>query len=119
MITLIIMLSLIRARGGGEGTLFQGADRETVGSLTWSSRHPCELDKALCFADHHLEPLGQGLVLQQDEELAQWPAGGCRTLPPRQRLLRAQALRRGGGGGGGRGGEEDVKFYPALLARQG
>ena len=63
--------------------------------LTWCSRHPGELHQTLCLADHHFDPLGQGLVLQQDEQLAQGPAERCGAPPSGQQVLRAQALSEG------------------------
>lgn len=39
--------------------------------LTWTSWDPGELGQVLGLPDHHFDPLGQNLVLQQDQELSQ------------------------------------------------
>lgn len=41
--------------------------------FTWRSRDPCEFEEILSLADHHLNALGQRLILQQDEQLSQSP----------------------------------------------
>lgn len=61
---------------------------------TWSSWDPCELGQILSLSDHHLDALGQRLVLQQDEQLAQCPWRTHRALPATERFLRTHALRR-------------------------
>lgn len=66
--------------------------------FTWSSWDPRELGQTLSFSDHHLDALGQRLVLQQDEELAQSPRRTDGTLPVTQRFLGARTLSGGNEG---------------------
>lgn len=66
--------------------------------FTWSSWDPRELGQTLSFSDHHLDALGQRLVLQQDEQLAQSPRRTDGTLPVTQRFLGARTLSGGNEG---------------------
>lgn len=49
--------------------------------FTWSSWDPRELGQVLSLSDHHLDALGERLVLQQDEQLAQSTWCTHRALP--------------------------------------
>lgn len=61
--------------------------------FTWSSWDPCKLGQILSLSNHHLDALGQCLVLQQDEQLPQSPWHTHRALPAAQRFLRTHTLR--------------------------